>query len=274
MSNTTSYTFRLYIHFLACLLAAAIPFKTALATDTSNKQAEEILRHSDAIRFPQTSFETNVTITTRTAEGKDETFKYRVLSRGNDKTLVITTAPPTDRGQIMLMSGRDLWVYMPTISQPIRLPLAQRLTGQVANGDLARANFTGDYKPTILRTETIKKQNYYVLELTAVDRSVTYHRVIYWVNRSNSRPYKAEFYTLSGRLMKTCLYEDFAPMAGEPRPTRLVMSDALHSGEQSVLEYSDLQLRDIPDKYFTKDYLKKLQLVFILSAEMASDIVT
>jgi len=39
--------------------------------------------------------------------------------------------------------------------QPIRLSLSQRLTGQVANGDLARANFAGDYTPKILRTETI-----------------------------------------------------------------------------------------------------------------------
>jgi outer membrane lipoprotein-sorting protein len=251
---------RFHLHtLLTCLIVSANLFTSARAADTGDKQAEEILRQADAIRFPQTSFETNVTITTRTAEGKDETFKYRVLSRGNDKTLVITTEPPSDRGQIMLMSGRDLWVYMPNISQPIRLPLAQRLTGQVANGDLARANFTGDYKPKLLRTETIGDQNYYVLELTAVDRSVTYHRVVYWVNRSNSRPYKAEFYTLSGRLIKSCLYQDFAPMAGEQRPTRLVMTDALHRGEQSALEYSDLQVRELPDKYFTKDYLKKLQ---------------
>jgi outer membrane lipoprotein-sorting protein len=231
----------------------------ALATESGGERAEIILRQADAIRFPQTSFETNITISTHKADGNDDTFKYRILSRGNDKTLVITTAPPADRGQILLMLGRDLWVYLPNISQPIRLPLSQRLTGQVANGDLARANFTGDYTPKILRTETIDKQRYYVLELTAVDRSVTYHRVLYWVNRNNSRPYKAEFYTLSGRLIKSCLYQKFSIMAGELRPTRLVMTDASHIGEQSVLQYNDLQVRDMPDKYFTKDYLKKLR---------------
>ena len=258
MKITRSNRFHHY-SFLAYLIASATPFTTTLAADTGNKQAQEILRQADAIRFPQKSFETNVTITTRTAEGKDETFKYRILSRGNEKTLVITTEPPSDRGQIMLMSGRDLWVYMPNISQPIRLPLAQRLTGQVANGDVARANFTGDYTPKLLRNETIGDQNYYVLELTAVDRGVTYHRVIYWVNRNNSQPYKAEFYTLSGRLIKSCLYEDFRTMAGQMRPTRLIMTDALHRGEHSVLKYSNLKVRELPDKYFTKDYLKKIQ---------------
>jgi hypothetical protein len=48
-------------------------------------------------------------------------------------------------------------------------------------------------------------------------------------------------------------------MAGRTRPTRLVMHDALRSGEESILEYSDMRLRDLPDKMFTKDYLKRLE---------------
>ena len=47
-------------------------------------------------------------------------------------------------------------------------------------------------------------------------------------------------------------------MEGRQRPTRLIMEDAMRSGEQSVLEYGNMKLRDLPDKVFTKDYLKKL----------------
>ena len=123
----------------------------------------------------------------------------------------------------------------------------------------ARSNFTGDYTPTILRTDIIDGEKYSVLELTAVDRSVTYNRVIYWVNQSNSRPHRAEFYSLSNRLLKTCRYENFQQLLGKMRPTRLIMEDALRKDEESVLEYSAMQLRDLPDKIFTKDYLNKLQ---------------
>jgi hypothetical protein len=45
------------------------------------------------------------------------------------------------------------------------------LTGIVANGDLARANFAGDYKPRLVRTEEVDGEAMYVLELTAVDRA-------------------------------------------------------------------------------------------------------
>jgi outer membrane lipoprotein-sorting protein len=158
----------------------------------------------------------------------------------------------------MLMKGRELWVFLPNVSQPVRLSLAQRLTGQVANGDLARANFSGDYTPKVLRTERIDGEDHYVLELTAVDRSVAYSRVLYWVRQKNFFPHKAEFYSLSNRLLKTCRYENFQTMAGRPRPTKLVMQDALRKGEESVLEYSGMALRQLEDKIFTRDYLKRL----------------
>jgi hypothetical protein len=157
------------------------------------------------------------------------------------------------------MRDRDLWIFMPNISQPIRLSASQRLTGQVANGDLARANFSGDYTPTLVRTDTIENEQYQVLELKAVDRSVTYDKVTLWLNKNNDRPYKAEFYAISGRLLKTCRYQNYRESAGGFRPTRLLMEDALVEGGKSVLDYSDLRAKDLPDKMFAKDYMKRLQ---------------
>jgi outer membrane lipoprotein-sorting protein len=217
---------------------------------------------ADQVRFPPGGFQVDVDIvTTRSGQRAEtpETRKYRVMSKGNENTIVLLLEPASERGQSMLMRGRELWIYMPNVSQPVRLALAQRLTGQVANGDLARANFAGDYHAKLLRTEAVEGEKYQVLELTAVDRGVTYQRVLYWVKQDNGWPYRAEFYSQSNRLLKTCRYEGFRKMAGKVRPTRLVMEDALRQGEQSVLEYSDMKLRELPDKMFTKEYLRRLE---------------
>lgn len=221
-------------------------------------EAQTIVEKADLIRFPAEGFQVDVAITTTLADKSSELRKYRVLSKGNENSVVMVTEPASDRGQIMLMKGRDLWVFMPEVSQPIRLSLAQRLTGQVANGDLARANFAGDYVPRIVGSETVGHEQYHVLELKAVDRGVTYQRVMYWVNKKSFWPMKAEFFSLSNRLLKRCSYENYQTQTGKQRPTRLVMEDALKAGEQSVLEYQGMKLRDLPDKIFTKDYLKKL----------------
>lgn len=250
---------------LACLFGfSVLPCQAqenppAVAADDTLARA--IVERSDLVRFPAEGFQVDVNITS-TQPGQPaqegESRKYRILSKGNSNTVVMVTEPASERGQIILMKGRDLWVFMPDVSQPIRIALSQRLTGQVANGDLARANFAADYNPKILRSETIANDEYHVLELIAVDRSVTYQKVVYWVRKKDDWPFKAEFYSLSNRLLKTCKYENFQPMEGRLRPTRLVMDDALKRGEQSVLEYKSMKLRDLPDKIFTKDYLKKL----------------
>jgi len=221
-------------------------------------QAREVLARADRIRFPSEGFQVDVVITTSAPDTEPEARAYRILSKGNNQTLVQTTAPEIDRNQILLMRDRDLWAYLPNLTQPIRLPLSQRLTGQVANGDLARANFFGDYEPKILRQEKIDNETYHVLELDAVDQWVTYRRVLFWVNVRNDRPLKSEFYAVSGRLLKTCRYLDFQALGGATRPTRLIIEDALRSGHRSTLEYSSMKLRELPDKIFTKDYLKRL----------------
>jgi outer membrane lipoprotein-sorting protein len=254
------------LRLFALLLVLALSALAAVASHAEDSappdgdpKARKIVEDADRIRFPSEGFQVDVSIVTSGKNSGPDEHKYRVLSKGNENTVVMVTEPASERGQILLMKGHDLWIYLPSVSQPVRLSLSQRLTGQVANGDLARANFAGDYTPKLLRTETIDGEKYNVLELNAVDRSVTYQRVLYWVRDSNAAPYKAEFYSVSNRLLKTCIYGKYETMLGKLRPTELVMTDALHEGEKSVLDYSAMKLRDLPDKVFTKDYLKKLE---------------
>lgn len=257
MSMTSIFRVGFLSTFLILALAGASATDEPLPAEDA--LARSILEKSDEIRYPSNAFQVDVDIASFSSDAATEKRKYRILSKGNDNTVVMILEPASERGQIMLMKGRDLWVFMPNVSQPIRLGLAQRLTGQVANGDLARANFSGDYTPRLLRSEKLDGEDYYVLELLAVDRGVTYHRVLLWVNKSNYRPRKAEFYALSGRLLKTSSYENFENQAGRQRPTRMLIQDALKPADRSVLEYKNMVLRDLPDKIFSKDYLKKLQ---------------
>lgn len=243
------------IMLLLGMLSAAASADEAADADPL---AREMLVRAESIRFPEGGFQVDVTITSTQPDSEPDVRAYRILSKGNSQTLVQTTAPAVDRDQILLMRDRDLWAFLPNLSQPVRLPLSQRLTGQVANGDLARANFVGDYVPAMLRKETVDGETYHVLQLDAVDRWITYRRVLYWVNARSARPYKAEFYALSGRLLKTAHYQAFEALGGATRPTRIVVDDALRKGSRSVLEYSNMVERDLPDKIFTKDYLKKL----------------
>lgn len=251
---------RRFISAIGIVLAAPLMRAGAAAEPPPDDEAaRKLVSRADEIRFPRESFQTDVAITNFSDDKAGEERQYRVLSRGHEDTIVLTMAPASERGQALLMRGRDLWIFMPSVSQPVRLSLAQRLTGQVANGDLARANFAGDYQPALLGDESLDGIDSHVLDLTAVDRGVTYAKVKYWVAKKDGRPVRAEFYALSGRLLKTCRYEDFRELAGRLRPTRLIMEDALKKGEKSVMTYRTMQVRELPERMFTREYLRRLE---------------
>lgn len=230
----------------------------AAAASRDEALARTIVQRADDIRFPRESFQVEVRVASTVGGQAQEPRRYRILSKGVGNTIVLTLEPSTERGQNLLMKGRELWVFMPEVSQPVRLSLSQRLTGQVANGDLARANFAGDYTPSLAGTERIDGHDHHVLELVAAERGVTYPKVRYWVRASNYFPHKAEFYSASGRLLKTCRYEQYQPLGGRVRPTRVVMTDALRGGDESIVEYSLMRLVDLPERTFSKEYLRRL----------------
>jgi hypothetical protein len=131
--------------------------------------------------------------------------------------------------------------------------------GQVSNGDVARTNFALDYIPSILPEEELEEKLCYVLELQAKSKEVTYHRIIYWVEKDSFSPLKSEFYTISGKLLKTAYYEGYKKILGRERVTRMVIVDELRKGQSSVMEYSNMEIAEFPDRIFQKSYLKHLR---------------
>jgi outer membrane lipoprotein-sorting protein len=218
--------------------------------------AAQILAKSDAIRMPSGDYEVNAKVVVVRPRGTQDAGVYDILIKGHDKTLIKTLSPKTDRGTSILMVDHDLWVFLTDVSKPVRVSLQQRLMGDVANGDLARANFIDDYTPALVD----QKPTFYVLDLKAKSDEVTYSSIRLWVERPTFRPLRAAFYSVSGKLLKVGSYEDFRELAGVSRPSRLVLSNALVKGQTSTIFYNQISRRnDLPEKLFTKDYLKKLK---------------
>lgn len=220
---------------------------------------EHLLEQVDRVRTPDGAFVMQVTITTQEPGKTDQVHGYEVFIQGAKQTLVRFTSPASERGKSLLMLDQDLWAYLPTVGQPIRIPLAQRLVGDVANGDLARLHFAGDYAAILHGTEPYEGEDSLVLHLTAKRKTLTYGRIHLWVARATAHPLKAEFFTLAGQLLKSGRYDNYALVAGRLRPTRLVLTDQAQTGRVSTLEYRDMQVRDIPEKFFHKNYLKHLE---------------
>lgn len=223
----------------------------------ADMDAQEIVGKVDEIRSPQTDYIISVEVISFSSERQPNSASYEVMIKGRDKTIVKTLLPEVERGRILLMRDRDLWAFFPEVAKPLRLSLQERLIGEVANGDIARVNFSGDYNAKLLRIEKIEGKDYYVLELTAKSEEVTYSRAILWAEKEKFWPLKADFFAASGRLLKTCFYEEYKMLGDRERPTQLIMQDSVVKGKRSVIKYDNVRLQEIPEKYFTKEYMKK-----------------
>jgi hypothetical protein len=118
--------YSLFLILVISSYAAMVNFPLLLIRAADEDLAKAIVERADRIRFPQPGYQVNVKITT-TAPGRDVDVRdYEILSKGNDRTVIRTLAPASDKGQVLLMRDRDLWVFLPNISQPIRMAVAHR----------------------------------------------------------------------------------------------------------------------------------------------------
>jgi len=223
------------------------------------EEANAIVLKSDKIRAPTGSYQFDATIIRFDGEKKTAENGYRIYVRDLDHVLAEFRSPASERGKSLLMLGNNLWIYLPRVKKPIRIPLQQRLLGDVSNGDMTRANFAVDYNSTLVGEEMVGNQLCFVLDLVAKSDKKTYHRIKYWVSKSNYRPVKAEFFTVSGKSLKTSYFEDFQVAAGEVRPLRLVFQDSLHPHKRSVLVYRNMVRKQLIPRMFTKEYMKTLE---------------
>jgi outer membrane lipoprotein-sorting protein len=90
----------------------------------------------------------------------------------------------------------------------------------------------------------------YVLELTAKRKGATYQRILYLLRIPDARPVRAEFYLTSGKHIKSATFDDYATVGGRVQLRRMTLYDELRHNSHSVLEYSGIAPRNLPDKLF------------------------
>lgn len=202
----------------------------------------EILQKADEVRNPSSSFVMVVTV-----KDHDGTLsKFEVKTKGKDRTLIKTLEAPHSKANALLMVEQDMWAYIPNLKRAVRVSLQQKLTGQAANGDIARMRLSGDYEPTLEKDE----KDAWQLFLTANKKGLTYDKIRLWVSKDGFKPRKAEYLTMAGDPLKIANFETYSPMAGADRPKIIRIQDAKRSSDYSVLEIISLKNAEFPDALF------------------------
>ena len=218
----------------------------------------KLLAQSDLSRNGWDSYEV-VTVIRNYLDGElKEEGSFGTSIKGDDRTLVKFLNPDV-KGQYLLMLEDAMWIYMPNTRKPIRITPLQRLMGNASNGDVARTRYAGDYRASLKGEETVDGVECYVLDLTAQREGATYNRVELWVRKGDARPKKAEIYLSSGKHYKTIFYDAFSTVHDRLLLTQMTIFDRLREGSKTIMTFSGYTPKEIPEKYFNKDYLEKLR---------------
>jgi outer membrane lipoprotein-sorting protein len=244
-------TIKSILAVLALVAAAATP---AFAQEMD---AASILKKVDEIRSPSDNFVFTVKVHSQTASSEDDS-ELEVLVHNGTQSLVLYRQPVKQRGRALLLDGPNMWIYIPGTSRPLRISPQQQLTGTVSNADVARVVFHLDYTADSAQKDRLDDLQALKLDLHARQSSVTYQSIQLWVAEKDLHPLKADFFSLSGKLLRSIQYGGYQTILGQERPTVLQITDAINPAVKATLSYSNFKNQNTPEEYYQPSYLEKL----------------
>lgn len=222
----------------ALLLSLLLPL-AALA----DPRAEELLQRYDALMGPE-NFEATVSMVAHRDDGTTRTYRMRMLKGGADRARVWFQEPASARGQELLRNGDNAWLYMPQLKRSVRMASRDSFQGgDFNNADVLRTQYAQDYSAQVVEDTSVPGA--LQVELKARTEEASYDHIKLWL-LPDGTPVKGEYYSASGKLLRTAEFLDVKDFQGVKRPARVVMHNKVATKRFSELTFVTLDTRVRP----------------------------
>jgi outer membrane lipoprotein-sorting protein len=205
----------------------------------------------------------------RNRQGEEATREIRSraleVKDDGDKSLIIFDQPKDVEGTALLtwshkVEDDDRWLYLPALKR------VKRIAGNNKSGPFMGSEFAFEdlgsqevekYSYKYLRDEELGGENCYVVERYPVDKNSGYTRQVMWIDQSEYRAQKIEFYDRKQSLLKTLEFKDYAQHLDRYwRPARMDMVNH-QTGKSTTLLFRDYKFRNgYSDRDFDQASLK------------------
>jgi len=220
--------------------------------------AEEIISRMEENQVHDTAYsEGRMIINDRFGE---KVTSFKSWAEGEEKSLIEFTSRQ-ERGQKILRTDDEIYLFFPDAAEIIRLQGAA-LRDSVLGSDLSYEDMTGDkglldsYEAELLGTEKVEGEECYKINLKAISRDVPYPKEIVWVDRELFVGRKVHKFSLSGKLLKEMLVEEFATQEGKMFPVEFVMRDKMKRNSSTRFVIEEIEIgADIPRNTFSLEEL-------------------
>jgi outer membrane lipoprotein-sorting protein len=183
-----------------------------------------------------------------------------------DKSLTIFDNPRDVKGTAFLTythkkGDDDQWLYLPALKRVKRISSSNK-SGSFVGSEFAYEDFASQevekYTYKWIRDEILNGEDCFVVESDPVDKNSGYTRIVNWIDKSEYRILKAEFYDRKNSLLKTLTFEGYDEYLDQYwRPDEMHMVNH-QNGKSTSLYWSNYEFQTgLKDSDFSQNALKR-----------------
>ncbi len=245
-------------YFIQTFICAVLILSFPLAV-TGEPTPEQILTDSDSARGHVEGLKWRIDL--HSVENKRIQNRSLEIKAKGFNSLAKFLSPAKVKGRKLLMLDRNMWFIKPGLRKPVPISPRQKLMGNASNGDIASTNYAGDYRIDSFSRVLLDEKPCYLFSLKGKSKKVTYDAIRYWVTETGHLGIKAEFYTVSGKKLKTAFMEYGNRLTVDTKPiqfiSRMVIHDAVKAANITEMNYRNIKIKPIPDSTFNINLLAR-----------------
>jgi len=257
------------------LLIGSTLASTTVTAQTAEEKGLKIAQEADTrdLGWGDSTADMRMLLINKQGQTSEREIRVRSLEveGDGDKSLTIFDKPKDVRGTAFLTFSHvtgadDQWLYLPALKRVKRIS-SRNKSGPFMGSEFAYEDMSSQevdkYTYKYLRDEACGSKNEltcFVSERYPVDEFSGYTKQIGWVDQTEYRPWKIDFYDRKGALLKTLTLSDYHQYLNKYWRAHKMEMVNHQTGKKSVLTWSNYQFKTgLKDADFNKATLKRIR---------------
>jgi len=183
-----------------------------------------------------------------------------------DKVIIIFDTPRDVKGTAFLsfthkLEADDQWLYLPALKRVKRIA-SRNKAGPFMGSEFAYEDISSQevekYTYRYIKDETFDNRDHFVIERDPVDPKSGYKRQRVWIDKTEYRFWKIDFYDRKDTLLKTLNYNDYNQYLKKFWRANIMEMTNHQTGKSTRLTWQKFKFQNgFSENEFTKNALKK-----------------
>jgi len=248
------------ISMLSWLLVAGLGAQSKTVTSNDPKALAIVKSFEDKLNLGDLDVTNTFTLVQKKAGESDRVIQIQIFRRDKSDTFALVFKyPESEKGKGYYRNKDDLFLYLPSTREFVYRNRKDDVGSTDVRTDLfGKSDVTAQYWANLDGTAMVAKWETDVVKLDAKQLDVAFPVQKWYVRKTDGLPVKVENFSASGTLLRTTYYLDYKLVAPNRYIfTKLLATDALEKGQQTLLTNENISVAKIPDYTFSKAFLEE-----------------